>query len=487
MKPSDVFVFDSAGWPVFLVDESGVVLRANAAAGKAFGAAIEAAGSQLSAIWAAENPQPANGFLAHWMQTPIPTVTLKFKWKGGGVGTHTVSICSFKQDEQRFFLLQMLGDNANADAVAVQKQKLDCALQLARTVSLDFNNALTSILGHTSLILGKIERDNPWRASLIEVEKSASKAAEISNDLATFSRQEKEVRTQASGNLNELVVRCADSFKRNLPPGQIKWVLQTDRRLFLAKFDEAKMLQALIKIVENAVEASGDFGRISFVTRNVELKEPTQDRGVQLVPGNYVCLEVNDAGKGIEPDVLPRVFEPFFTTKRNHRGLGLAWVYGIVTNHGGGVAISSEPNAGTSVRVYLPAEKKMVRENSVGAEELTGSQTILIVDDEDLLLNVGQTILSAYGYKVLTANTGQKAVELLSRYDPQVQLLITDLVMPGMSGRELMEQARVLSPRTRIICMSGYVWPAGRDEDPAYLQKPFTSQELLLKVKQVLS
>ena len=486
MKPSDLFVFESAGWPVFLVDESGTVLRANAAAVTAFGAVIEA-GSQLAAIWAPENNQSANGFLAHWRQTPIPTVTLKFKWKGGGVGTHTVSLFSFKQDEQRFFVLQMLGDNANADAVTAQKQKLDCALQLARTVSLDFNNALTSILGHTSFILGKVERENPWRASLIEVEKSAAKAAEISNDLATFSRQEKEARTQSSGNLNELVQRCVDSFKRSLPPGQVKWVLQTDRRLFLAKFDEAKMLQALMKVVENSIEAIGDSGRISLLTRNVELKEPTQDRGAQLMPGNYICLEVTDTGKGIEPEILPRVFEPFFTTKRNHRGLGLAWVYGIVTNHGGVVAISSEPNAGASVRLYLPAEKKMVREITTDGQDLTGTQTVLIVDDEDLLLNVGQTILAAYGYKVLTANTGLKAVGILSKYNRPIELLVTDLVMPGMSGRELMEQVRVLSPQTRIICMSGYVWPASRQEDHAYLQKPFTSQELLLKVKQVLS
>lgn len=487
MKPSDLFVFESAGWPVFLLDASGTVLRANAAAGKAFGSVIESPGTPLAVIWAAENPQPAGAFFAGWLQTPAPTVTLKFKWKAGGVATHTVSICSFADGGIFFFLLQLLGETANADAVVAQKQKLDCALQLARTVSLDFNNALTSILGHTSLILSKLERDNPWRASLIEVEKSAEKAAEISNDLATFSRQEKETRAQASGNLNELVERCAESFKRNLPPGQVKWVVTNERRLFLAKFDEAKMLQALMKIVENSVEAIVESGQISLQTRNVELKEPTQDRGVQLLPGNYVCLEVSDTGKGIEPEILPRVFEPFFTTKRNHRGLGLAWVYGIVTNHGGGVAISSGSSGGTSVRVYLPAEKKLIRELSAGAQELTGTQTILIVDDEDLLLTVGQMILASYGYKVLTANSGLKALEILSKNNPAVQLLITDLVMPGMSGRELMEQARTVSPPTRIVCMSGYAWPTSREEDPSYLQKPFTSQELLLKVKQALA
>jgi CheY-like chemotaxis protein len=202
-----------------------------------------------------------------------------------------------------------------------------------------------------------------------------------------------------------------------------------------------------------------------------------------------VCVEVSDNGCGIEPDVLPQVFEPFFTTKgrAEHRGLGLAWVYGIVTNHGGGVAISSQPDVGTSVRVYLPAEKRLVQDHDVACTDLSGNQTILIVDDEDLLLTMGKAILSAYGYRVLTANGGQKALEVLSHKDTPVDLVITDMVMPAMSGRELVEQIRRLLPDTRILCTSGYVGPVGQNNDGAYLQKPFTSQELLLKVKQALT
>jgi CheY-like chemotaxis protein len=200
-------------------------------------------------------------------------------------------------------------------------------------------------------------------------------------------------------------------------------------------------------------------------------------------------VEITDNGSGIEPDILPRVFEPFFTTKRgaSHRGLGLAWVYGIVTNHGGGVAISSQPGAGTSVRLYLPAERKHVLDDGITSGDLSGTQTILMVDDEDLLLTMGKTILSTYGYRVLTANGGQKALDVLSQKDSKVELVITDLVMPAMSGRELVEHIRQVSPSMRIICTSGYVWPAGQETDGAYLQKPFTSQELLLKVKQALN
>ena len=130
-------------------------------------------------------------------------------------------------------------------------------------------------------------------------------------------------------------------------------------------------------------------------SRNVELAEGAQDRDVRLNPGTYICVEISDNGPGISPEVLPRIFEPFFTTKGGkHRGLGLAWVYGIVTNHGGGVAVSSQPGAGTSVRVYLPAEKRVVQDNSISTDNLNGTQTILMVDDEDLMLTMGQTVLS---------------------------------------------------------------------------------------------
>jgi CheY-like chemotaxis protein len=167
--------------------------------------------------------------------------------------------------------------------------------------------------------------------------------------------------------------------------------------------------------------------------------------------------------------------------------LGLAWVYGIVTNHGGGVAVSSQPGTGTSVRVYLPAENRIVRDSHVSHENLNGNQTILMVDDEDLLLTMGETILSEYGYRVLTANSGRKALEILSKGDAGVDLLITDLVMPGMSGRELADHVHRVSPATRILCTSGFVRPSNPSEDAIYLQKPFTSQDLLLKVKQVLT
>jgi two-component system cell cycle sensor histidine kinase/response regulator CckA len=497
MKSDVSFALENAGWPALLVDAAGAICRANPAATSLFGSVLAGESPRLSAVWSPDNSSGPDQFLAQWERSAARTVPLKYRAKGGHTVGYLTSICAFTKDGQKYFVLQLLREGGSVvpevkppggEAGLATKQKLDCALQLARTVALDFNNVLTSILGHTSLVLSKMEPNHPWRDSLMEVEKSASKAAEIANDLGTFSRQEKETRAQTAGNLNLLLQRSVQIFQQNAGAEPVAWTLQLDRKLFTAKFDEAKMQQAFTKIIENALQALGERGRVTVVTRNLELAEPTQDRNAQLAAGAYVCVEISDNGCGIEPDVLARVFEPFFTTKRraDHRGLGLAWVYGIVTNHGGGVAISSQPGVGTSVRVYLPAEKRIVRDQDVASDDLSGNQTILMVDDEDLLLTMGKTILSAYGYRVLTANGGQKALEVLSHKDTPVDLVITDLVMPAMSGRELVEQIRQHSPATRIICTSGYVGPAGQEDDEAYLQKPFTSQELLLKVKQAL-
>lgn len=491
MKLDAVFALENAGWPALLLDGASTVLRANAAAVKLLGPVIEGASARLAAIWSPENSVPAEQFLAQWERAPTPMVSLKLKVRGGGAASFAGSLCAFTRDEQRFFLLQLSPDaGTGGDTGTAHRQKLDCALQLARTVSLDFNNALTSILGHTSLVLSKMETAHPWRTSLLEVEKSAAKAAEIASDLGTFSRQEKESRTQAVGNLNQLLQRTVEFFQHNTGNPNVTWSLLFERRLYTAKFDEAKMQQVFMKILENSIQAmSSSGGRVTVQTRNLELSAPTQDRNVQLAAGAYVCAEITDSGSGIEPDVLPRVFEPFFTTKKaaGHRGLGLAWVYGIVTNHGGGVAVSSQPGMGTSVRVYLPAGRKLVRETSVTLDDLRGTQTILVVDDEDLMLTVAETILGGYGYQVITANGGAKALDILAKNERPVDLVVTDLVMPGMSGRELVENIQRRWPRLRVLRTSGYVWPASKEEEASYLQKPFTSQELLVKVKQVLA
>jgi signal transduction histidine kinase/CheY-like chemotaxis protein len=498
MKPEVIFGLENAAWPALLVNASGAVLMCNETAKAVFGAALDGNPAELGSIWSAANGSGAVDFLALWEKSRTPLVELKFRAADGADKKFSSAIAVLTHEGDKCYVLQLLllpeihaaarlAESPTGDVAL--KQKLDCVMQLARSVSLDFNNALTGVLAHTSLLLGKAEPDHPWRRSLIEVEKSAARAAEIASELAQFSRQEKESRRAPAGNLNAVVSRCMDFF-RNANGPQLAWKLTQERTLFEARYDEAKAQQALAKIFENAVESFGlkDAGQIFVETRNVELTQATQDRNVRLAAGTYICVEISDNGSGIEEADLPRIFEPFFTTKRPpHRGLGLALVYGIITNHGGGVAISSHVGKGTSARVYLPAEKTFVHESLAANKELRGTGTILVVDDENLLLTMADTILSDFGYRVLTANTGQKALQLLAQADPAVSLVITDLVMPGMGGRELIERIRQQGLAMPILCTSGYVQPEDKQAHTGYLQKPFTSTDLLRKVKAALA
>ena len=503
MKSDISFQLESAAWPAFVVEAGGRIRHANQAAIAYFGPKLEGERLLLSALWA-DQSETVEQFLVRWERSAASVIPLKFLGKGGSVVIFATYVCSTR-DVHKNYIFQLIQEQARGaspledltaltvggvrlsanDTAVFHKQKLDCAVQLTRTVALDYNNVLTGILGHTSLLLAKMDLDAACRASLLEVEKAAKKAAEITHHLATFSRQEKESQGHASGNLNSVLRRLVESFQKTKPPG-VQWALQLENHLYASKFDEAKVQQAFVKILENALEAMGEVGHITITSRNLDITETTQDRTAQLVPGPYVCVAITDDGKGIEPEHLPRIFEPFFSTKQSHRGLGLAWVYGIITNHRGGVALSSQPRVGTSVRVYLPASKQIVTETALFTPEMGGQQTILMVDDEDLVLTMVQTVLTAFSYRVLTANSGAKALDAIGQAPCPIDLVITDLVMPQMSGHELIEQVQLRLPGVPILCTSGFVRPSGVGGSEAYLAKPFTSQQLLRRVKQLL-
>lgn len=498
MKSNFVFGFEHAAWPAVLLDDLGVIRVVNSAASAVFGTIVDGQPALADSIWSGENAAPCQQFLLQLERLGGGAQNLRFLVKGGRTQPFQVLASSTVLEGRKVFVLQFFqaGQLAVAtpegatsvDSGLAHRQKLECALQLARTIASDFNNALTSILGHTSLLLSRTEADHPWRASLVEVEKSAERAAEIANDLAAFSRPEKDPETQCAGNLNEVVRRSIELFQA--PPAVgVELRAELESRLYAVFFDEAKIQQAIVKVLENAVQSLGAAGGVVTVrTRNHPVTAPELDAPATLQPGYYVCIEVVDTGGGIAPEVMPRIFEPFFTTKQPpHRGLGLAWVYGIVTNHGGSVAVSSAPGRGTAVRLYLPAMERMVHDHDIKSEDLGGAETVLLVDDEELLLTMGQTVLSSYGYRVLTANSGQRALDIFAADPSGIDLVITDLVMPGMSGRELVERLRGITPFVRILCSSGYVRAAGAVEDEIYLQKPFTSQELLRRVKQALT
>lgn len=500
MKLDNAFILEHAGWPALIVDGSGLVRHANAAAINLFGPKLEGEAMSLSALLA-EGSEPAEQLMARCARQATTSATLRFLPKARTAMDCPVSICPVRQDQQDRFLLQLLpvrtaagagekngegsGKPWTRDNGVNPRPKLDRAAQLTRTVALDFNNALTSILGHTSLVLSKAEPNHPWRKSLDEILRAANKAAEIAHQLANFSRSEKDSAAPSGTNLNEVLRRVAENFKTGAGASR-QWTLQLESPLYKTRFDETKLEQAFSRLIENALEATSDGGRIDVTSRNFDLALATTDGTVKLNPGSYVYVEISDEGAGIDARHLPRIFEPFFTTKQGHRGLGLVWVYGIVSNHGGSVAITSQPGHGTAARIYLPATKRILLDSPPENDPATGVQTILVVDDEELLLTMGREILSSFGYRVLTANSGPKALEALAAATPPVDLVITDLVMPQMSGRELMSQIQRRHPNLPVICTSGYAGSSNPAEEEVFLEKPFTTQELLARVRHVL-
>jgi len=496
MKAEIVFQLETAPWPAFLVAPTGVLEDVNLAAQIFFGERLES--REFTAIGEAETS--SDSFLSLCEQLTSPLVPLKFRGSDGNVMTFLTSISSLTISSQKYYLFQLFaksgklspldGKGTSIEINPAQKQKLDCAMQLTRTVALDFNNALTTILGHASYVLGQMEPSHKWRFSLAEIERASSKASEIANDLAVFSLEDKDKRVHVEGNLNVLMRQAIQLFQTE-DRKDLVWCQKFEKQMFTAHFDEAKLQQAFVKILENAIEAIGTKaqlnGQICVQTRNVDVADRMQDGAVALTRGAYVCVEISDDGCGIESSALSRIFEPFFTTKQNRRGLGLAWVYGIVTNHGGGVAVTSQPGQGTSVRVYLPAVKKIVEEKHFMDENLSGEGTILFVDDEDMLVALGQMLLTSAGYKVLTAGSAEKALEVLERTREPIHLMITDMVMPKMNGRELIERVKQSYPQTRIICSTACVRTATTVQHYNFLSKPFTAQELFRLVKTALA
>ncbi len=497
-KLDDTSVLESASWPAFLVDQAAMVRSANPAALEFFGPKVGGPTALLSGIWTTENSFEPAAFLEKVSAVKSLSAPLKLRGKGITITPFSAHVCVLDRDGGKSYLFQLFppgqpgpgqrgdGKPQSVEVNLAQKQKLDCALQLTRTVALDFNNTLTAILGHVTHLLSTADAQHPWRVSLMEIEKAADHAAEVANQLAAFSSEQKDALAQTSGNINNLLRRTAELFQTP-QHNALAWSMQLEPRIFSVNYDEAKMQQAFVKILENAVQSVPANGSLAVKTRNLELTSPTQDRTANLVPGTYVCIEVTDNGCGIEPAVLPRIFEPFFTTKYGHRGLGLAWVYGIVTNHGGGVAVSSQLGQGTSVRVYLPATKKFVEEKEIKDSELDGRETVLVVDDEEMVLTMAEMVLKSRGYRVLIASSGEKALEVIAKTNSFIDLMITDMVMPKMNGRELIEKVRHLSPATRIVCATACSRSLEVEKQLDFLTKPFSAQQLLRKTRESLT
>ncbi|HET9784622.1 MAG TPA: response regulator, partial [Terriglobales bacterium] len=373
-----------------------------------------------------------------------------------------------------------------------QAQKMEAVGRLAAGVAHDFNNLLTVINGYSELLLARPEvfsHHAPTATKLAGILKAGERAAGLTRQLLAFSRQQ--VLEPRLLDLNQLLKEM-DPLLRRVIGEDLELTTACEPALGTVKADPGQLSQILMNLVVNARDAMPSGGRLTVETANVVLDETYCATHPEITPGAYVMFAVTDTGTGMDAPTLARLFEPFFTTKPVGRGtgLGLATVHGIVKENGGSIAAYSELGHGTSMKVYLPrqgAPADAAADRSI--EVARGSETILLVEDEDAVRRVVSEILSTQGYQVVAASRPTQAVELARRQRPD--LVITDVVMPEMDGRALVTQLTTLHPGLAVLFASGYPDRAiaqHRELDPgvAFIQKPFTSAVLAAKVRRVL-
>jgi len=331
-----------------------------------------------------------------------------------------------------------------------QSQRMEAVGRLAGGVAHDFNNLLTIITGYSDMLLNKMPEPEPLRRNVEEIKKASGRAASLTNQLLAFSRRQ--VLQAKVIDLNEIVADM-NKMLRRLIPESIELVVNLEPQLGHIKADPGQIEQVIVNLAVNAREAMPQGGKLIIETANRELDEHYCRRHMSVKPGSYVMLSVSDTGAGMAPDVQEHIFEPFFTTKTSKgTGLGLSTVYGIVKQSAGEIWVYSEPSLGSSFKIYLPRVQAAAERAETAVQPPTpasGRETILLVEDEETVRMLVREILQSNGYSVLEAKNGAEGLALAGRYNGKIDLLLTDVVMPQMSGRELAEKLCPLRPGTR--------------------------------------
>ena len=364
-----------------------------------------------------------------------------------------------------------------------QSQKMEAIGRLAGGVAHDFNNLLTVIRGHGELLLRKVGGEDPMRRNLLEIGLAAERASALTHQLLAFSR--KQVLQPRTLDLGEIVERMSTLLQR-LIGEDVELVTRGHGRLGSVRADPAQMEQVIVNLVVNARDAMPQGGVLTLELANLELDETYAAGHAGMAPGSYVVLSVTDTGHGMDEDTKARIFEPFFTTKEAGKGtgLGLATVYGIVKQSEGFIWVYSEPGRGTTFKIHLPRVDQAPEALSPRPERAAvhGSETVLLVEDEDSVRGLLRELLESFGYAVLEARQGAEALRLAREHRGPIHLLLSDLVMPQMTGRELAALLVRLRPDLKVLFMSGYAAGAAPHHeipsDAAYIEKPFTADAM---------
>jgi len=374
-----------------------------------------------------------------------------------------------------------------------QAQKMEAIGRLAGGVAHDFNNLLTVILGYAQILSDGLP---PGRLadSTAQIRSSAQRAAGITRQLLAFSR--KQVLSPRIIDLNDILLNL-DSLLRRLIGEDIEVIAQLARDLGRVKADPGQIEQVIMNLALNARDAMPHGGKLTLETANAELDEAYAGQHPPIAPGRYVMLAVGDTGVGMTPEVQARIFEPFFTTKEVGKGtgLGLSTVYGIIKQSGGYIWVYSEPDKGTTFKIYFPRVEQPVQplgvEKRPSSSVQQGSETVLLVEDDPQLCELTSSVLTQCGYKVLVAGSAEEGLTISKKHHRDIRLLITDVVMPRINGRQLAEQVLRIAPEVRVLYVSGYTDDAivhygVLDEGLWFLPKPFTMAALVNKVREVL-
>jgi len=384
-------------------------------------------------------------------------------------------------------------ERVSLESQLLQAQKLESLGRLAGGIAHDFNNLLTVINGYGDMLQGQIKEGDPLRESVAEICHAGIRAADLTRQLLAFSR--KQFIEPQLVDLNQLIAVNRDMLRR-LVGEDIDTETRLDASLGRVMADPGQILQVLMNLVANARDAMSKGGKLTIETRNVDVNEAGAAAHPGLAPGQFVLLTVSDTGKGIEKQIQERIFDPFFTTKSagEGTGLGLATTYGIVRQNGGSISVHSEPGSDTVFQIYLPrapgtAEPAAPPVSPPAA--LRGSETILVVEDQEAVRKLVVAALKSFGYRVLEAAHGDDALLLAEKFAEPIHLMVTDVVMPRMTGRELAERLTPLRPEMKVLYMSGYAQDiiASRGQlAPGlfYIAKPFAPDSLAARVREAL-
>ena len=374
----------------------------------------------------------------------------------------------------------------------IQAQKMESIGRLAGGVAHDFNNLLGGILGFAAYIKSKLKEDNPIYRDIDTIERSAKRGADLANQLLAFARKGKYKREAV--NLNQLVGEVTGLLSRTIDK-RIKIEEYLSENLLSVVGDESQIQQAILNICINAKDAMPEGGKLILRSRNTHLSKSQPKMQWQVEEGSYVHLSITDTGIGMIPQVRDRIFEPFFTTKENPSGtgLGLSTAYGIIKNHGGHILVESEPGKGTIFDVYLPGikiETKVPKKVKIEAPQ-RGEETILLIDDEEVIREIGGRVLTEKGYRVILASDARQAIKLYQEKKDEISLVILDMIMPGINGREIYRKLREAHPLVKVLLSSGYT-QEGKVQETIdegaldFIQKPYLPVALLRKVRELL-